>query len=60
MDNPIDFITQKITEGITNAVDALEDKSLMIASATFHSTLNDENSGNFLISSYSGYYCAPP
>jgi hypothetical protein len=40
MDNPIDFITQKITEGITNAVDALEEKNLMIASATLHLELN--------------------
>jgi hypothetical protein len=39
MDNPIDYITKKITEGINNAVDSLEDKSLMIASATLHSNL---------------------
>jgi hypothetical protein len=39
VENPIDFITNQITEGINNAVDALEDKSLMVVSATFHSNL---------------------
>jgi hypothetical protein len=34
--NPVAFITDKITEGVNHAVEMLDNQNLMIASATLH------------------------